>query len=176
MRARPAGLTLVELLAVIAIVGVLVGLLLPAVQAAREAARRVQCGNNLRQLTLAVLRHEDTTATFPPSTTGPPGKWSYLAVILPYLEQANLQRPVDFSKAWFDAPNLEFLQDHPLVVAKCPSWLSTQPTALDNSGAMPLTSAIIPGEDAASARVADGPSTVSCMRPAGRGRLTSVTG
>jgi prepilin-type N-terminal cleavage/methylation domain-containing protein len=65
----PRGLTLVELLVVVAIVGLLLALLLPAVQAARESARRTQCGNNLRQIALAMLQHEQSTGFFPPGRT-----------------------------------------------------------------------------------------------------------
>src|SRR5262245_6386293 len=102
---RPAGFTLVELLVVIAIIGVLVALLLPAVQAAREAARRSQCSNNLKQIGLAMHNHHDTLLAFPygqfggyannSSLPSPPAfttkssvTWPIL--ILPYAEQVPL--------------------------------------------------------------------------------------
>src|SRR5262245_38768587 len=101
---RGAAFTLVELLVVIAIIGVLVALLLPAVQAAREAARRSQCANNLKQMALACLSHHDAKGYFPSSgwawgVTGDPdrgsgkeqpGSWCYN--ILPYMEQQALHR------------------------------------------------------------------------------------
>ncbi|HBJ38514.1 MAG TPA: prepilin-type cleavage/methylation domain-containing protein [Planctomycetaceae bacterium] len=107
------GFTLVELLVVIAIIGVMVGLLLPAVQAAREAARRMQCSNNLKQIGLALHNYESAHRTFPPGfisrVTGAwpgggndpipesgPG-WSVFAMILQQLEQGNLHDTINFS-------------------------------------------------------------------------------
>src|SRR4051812_10571613 len=91
---RPA-FTLVELLVVIAIIGVLVALLLPAVQAARESARRSSCTNNLRQLALAMHNYENSRKAFPPSicwngSTAKGGNWSPYGRILPYLEENNI--------------------------------------------------------------------------------------
>lgn len=88
MKVGRAGFTLVELLVVIAIIGILVALLLPAVQAAREAARRSQCSNNLKQLSLAVLNYESTRQKLPPGAyLGEGSAWS--AFILPFLEQGS---------------------------------------------------------------------------------------
>jgi prepilin-type N-terminal cleavage/methylation domain-containing protein len=87
---RRAGFTLVELLVVIAIIGVLVALLLPAIQAAREAARRAQCQNNLKQLGLAFQMHHDVFKKFPAgAASGEGSMWSYY--LLPFLEESNAQ-------------------------------------------------------------------------------------
>ena len=90
------GFTLVELLVVIAIIGILIALLLPAVQAAREAARRSQCSNNLKQIALAMHNYQDTMKLFPRGLTGGTDStagtndWAWGAVILPYIEQQGL--------------------------------------------------------------------------------------
>ncbi|OYV77991.1 MAG: hypothetical protein B7Z73_19875, partial [Planctomycetia bacterium 21-64-5] len=100
--------TLVELLVVIAIIGILIALLLPAVQAAREAARRAQCTNSLKQLGIAVQNYHDAIGAFPPLCTGPwpssgnggtrkHGQLGYLVLLLPYLEQTALYNQVDFA-------------------------------------------------------------------------------
>lgn len=108
MHRRKAGFTLIELLVVIAIIAVLIALLLPAVQQAREAARRSQCKNNLKQIALAVHNYADANMKFPPSatinlsvtSTGNNGSWSVQGRILPYLDQAALYNVVDLSMAW----------------------------------------------------------------------------
>jgi len=94
-----AGFTLVELLVVIAIIGVLIALLLPAVQAAREAARRISCANNIRQLGLAMHNYESANQKFPPAMIigKDQFRWSALARVLPYVEEANLANRIDLS-------------------------------------------------------------------------------
>lgn len=102
---KPRGFTLVELLVVIAIIGVLVALLLPAVQAARESARRTKCTNNIKQIVLAVHNFHDTHGTVPPAVaftpsggTGAFGKgWGWLTFMLPYVEQKNLYDTINFN-------------------------------------------------------------------------------
>jgi prepilin-type N-terminal cleavage/methylation domain-containing protein/prepilin-type processing-associated H-X9-DG protein len=115
-----SGFTLIELLVVIAIIGVLIALLLPAVQAAREAARRAQCVNNLKQIGLATLNFESTYGTLPPKglrlsaddsnvdaqAAIPNVAASYLTQILPYLEQTVIYNQINLSLASSDTVNL----------------------------------------------------------------------
>ena len=107
---KKTGFTLVELLVVIAIIGILVGLLLPAVQAARESARRTQCSNNLRQLGLALHNYMDVGGKLPPMCILKVGQlsdtFSVHARILPYLEQSNLQNLIDWRLPWSLQPNV----------------------------------------------------------------------
>ncbi|MCC9608679.1 DUF1559 domain-containing protein [Blastopirellula sp. JC732] len=95
---RRRGFTLVELLVVIAIIGVLIGLLLPAVQQAREAARRMQCSNNLKQLALAAHNYESTYKVFPYPAKDSNYGYSAQSKILPFIEQGNFQDQIDFSQ------------------------------------------------------------------------------
>jgi prepilin-type N-terminal cleavage/methylation domain-containing protein len=127
MMRKKYGFTLVELLVVIAIIGILVGLLLPAVQAAREAARRMQCSNNLKQLGLAMLNYESAFKRFPnnnPLVERTPGQriiqgpWTY--AILPYIEQSAIHQAYDVNRGFAETPNRQFLTAS-LPMFKCPS-------------------------------------------------------
>jgi type II secretory pathway pseudopilin PulG len=111
----------VELLVVIAIIGILVALLLPAVQAAREAARRTQCTNNLKQLALATHNFENSHKYIPPSATDLVGnRRGFMSWILPYLEEANVRELYNPDIEWFAADNQSAIQTQ-LPFLQCPS-------------------------------------------------------
>ncbi|MFG0262072.1 MAG: DUF1559 domain-containing protein [Novipirellula sp. JB048] len=126
------GFTLVELLVVIAIIGVLVGLLLPAVQAAREAARRMQCSNNLKQMGLALHNYHDTFRAFPPGSRSHPTivprnnhGTNWRTSILAFLEQSSLYEKLNFETGSFSGSSFsggnEVLSGLVVPVYKCPS-------------------------------------------------------
>ena len=102
------GVTLVELLVVIGIIGILTAILLPAVQQARESARRVQCNNSLKQIGLALHNYLDTNSVFPPSfcirrgttLSMNNGSWSIHGRLLPFMEQGNAYEQVELDVAW----------------------------------------------------------------------------
>ncbi|MFO0902911.1 MAG: DUF1559 domain-containing protein [Pirellulales bacterium] len=135
------GFTLVELLVVIAIIGILVALLLPAVQAAREAGRRAACSNNLRQVMLATHNYMDSLRAVPPFSCLPPAGqsgavWSLQARLLPYLEQQNLQDIIDFRFSYsnvVDAPRHAEVTRMKVPVYVCPSEVKAVPRAPSTS-------------------------------------------
>ena len=139
MKRRRIGFTLVELLVVIAIIGILVGLLLPAVQQAREAARRMSCSNQLKQLALAVHNYESSYKSLPTlassqsmvtatASTLNANDWrGYTphAMMLPYIEQTALYNQINFSQAHYDTNIVAPATIAPVVVGrtKVPGFL-----------------------------------------------------
>lgn len=135
---RQRGFTLVELLVVIAIIGILIALLLPAVQAAREAARRTQCKNNLKQIGLALHNYADSLKVFPPSSTSRmgAGAWNYpgsgpsdpnvhlhsfASLLLPYLEQGTVADRINYNVSALDPANRS-IASQILPFYRCPSY------------------------------------------------------
>jgi prepilin-type N-terminal cleavage/methylation domain-containing protein/prepilin-type processing-associated H-X9-DG protein len=125
---RRNGFTLTELLAAVAVIGSLLALLLPALQSAREAARRTQCANNLQQLGLALHNYHERYGSFPPSTVvdwnqpEPTGYWSWIARILPELDERPLYERLDLREdVWTNCNKYKPYTSQRLAVLLCPS-------------------------------------------------------
>lgn len=135
------GFTLVELLVVIAIIGILVALLLPAVQSAREAARRSQCANHLRQIGIACQNYADVNGRMPPASarlnaneTRTRPDWGYLVFLLPFTEQQATFDALDPGWDWFQSQNLNTLRQVVMSQFKCPSYPPIQHVNLASPG------------------------------------------
>ncbi len=139
-QSRRSGFTLIELLVVIAIIAVLIALLLPAVQQAREAARRTQCKNNLKQIGLALHNYHDAFRMLPPSIcltlNGQPyGQWGAQIRLLPYLEQAALTSQINYSLPYDKQPNLIKVR---VPTYLCPSEVNDRGSVGDGLDQYPL--------------------------------------
>ncbi|MBN1852281.1 MAG: DUF1559 domain-containing protein [Pirellulales bacterium] len=126
---RKKAFTLVELLVVIAIIGILISLLLPAVQAAREAARRISCANNVSQIALAIQNYQMAKFVYPPGTIDQKGPivnkpegyhHNWISQILPYMEEGNTFQHIDFDVGVYDPKNAEVRKVH-IGILLCPS-------------------------------------------------------
>ncbi len=121
-RLPPAAFTLVELLVVIAIIGILIALLLPAVQAAREAARRLQCSNNFKQVGLALHNYHSSNGKFPAGCMYPGGEWSWGTFLLPHMEHQDTYNRFNFDDATFVGSTRSFDASAEVVAGfLCPS-------------------------------------------------------
>jgi len=133
------------MLVVVAIIGVLIALLLPAIQTAREAARRAACSSNLRQIGVAMQNFETSLGYFPPSRFGS-GGWSAQALITPYLEQDALFEKMDFNQSYSTISiNGKPLSGHRVPVYLCPSEIQTQVRIDGSNQYVPINYAINQG-------------------------------
>src|SRR5437016_2731622 len=140
------GFTLVELLVVIAIIGILVALLLPAIQAAREAARRTQCMNKMHQIGIALQNFHDNKKHLPPGLSDEPStdatpatpthlaELGYIPYILPYMEETSLAAQVKLKCHWNEETNKTVLNANPVLSFHCPSQEDYQNTFWDAPG------------------------------------------
>jgi len=136
-RTAPSGFTLVELLAVLAIIGTLIGLLLPAVQRVREASRRMQCSNNLKQMGVALANYEQAKKRFPPGNEQTGQRFhAWSSYVLPFLEQSTVSDRIDYSKHWDDVGGNSAIADQTIPTYVCPSGIKSFAGKQDYAGVL----------------------------------------
>jgi prepilin-type N-terminal cleavage/methylation domain-containing protein len=146
-----AAFTLVELLVVIAIIGILIALLLPAVQAAREAGRRTQCLSSIRQLGLACLNYESVKKHFPSALYDENnsewvGPYGYIAIVTPYMEEKQYHDLIDFTVRWDISPNSDNgVANTVIPFVKCPSQDDIEPIVMFSGMSGPTTGTLTTG-------------------------------
>ena len=138
LAARRRAFTLIELLVVIAIIAVLIGLLLPAVQKVREAAARVKCANNLKQIGVAVHAYHDANGFLPPTYLSGSGNATWCYLLLPYLEQGNLFNQLgDPNDLYYLRPQAAI--ETPVGVFYCPSRRAPGQLSIDGDARLPVS-------------------------------------
>lgn len=145
--APPTGFSLVELLAVVAIVGTLLSLSLPWLQSIREAARRATCSNNLRQMGIALAQYESSRKCFPPgddSLSGRNHAWS--SFILPFLDEVPTAARIDYARPWNDPGGNAAIVDAIVPTYVCPSGIESFPGKQDYGGVLGTSVRLVEGE------------------------------
>jgi prepilin-type N-terminal cleavage/methylation domain-containing protein len=158
-----AAFTLIELLVVIAIIAILVSLLLPAIQAAREAARLTQCKSNLRQIGLSAINYESVIGSLPPATINAPASHAWYPKVLPYVEEVAAFQRLNFRKPWDHADNQVAVNTR-VPILLCPSTASPDTRVVKIGGSKTAA----PTDYAVPARVDETPIDAGFVKVAAR--------
>jgi len=132
-----SGFTIVELLVVLAIIGTLIGLLIPAVQRARESGRQVQCSNNQKNIGLAIAHYQQARKLFPAGNEQVTGRFhAWSSYVLPFMERSDVAGRIDFSKPWDDPGGNAAIADLNVSTYVCPSGITMFPGKQDYGGVL----------------------------------------